>query len=56
MKDIKQRDVSYSRTQSLTYGEMERMTYSELERKYYIKNNPRPVELRLVEPIKDVRL
>ena len=54
--DIKQRDVSFEKTETLTFAEMETMTYAELENKYYQVREPKDVTLRLIEPIKDVEI
>lgn len=54
--DIKQRDVSYENTETLTFEQMETMTYAELENKYYQVREPKDINLRLIEPVKDVKI
>ena len=54
--NIKQRDVSYLKLETLTYAELETMTYAEIQEKYYMKPTPKTVTINLIEPIRELKL
>lgn len=53
---IKQRDVSFEKTETFSFEEMESKTYAEIENKYYDDPLPEKVVLRLIEPVREVKI
>jgi hypothetical protein len=54
--DIKQRDTTYEKMETMTYEELQAKTYRELQEEYYQEPTPKRIEIRLIEPVKEVRL
>lgn len=54
--DIKQRDTTYEKMETMTYEELEVKTYREIQEEYYQEPVPEKKEIRLVEPVKEVKL
>jgi hypothetical protein len=54
--DIKQRDTTYDNMETMTYEELEGKTYREIQEEYYQEPTPKRIEIRLIEPTKEVRL
>lgn len=54
--DIKQRDTTYEKMETMTYEELETKTYRELQEEYYQEPVPIRKEIRLTEPVKEVIL
>lgn len=53
---IKQRDVSFEKTETFSFEEMESKTYAEIENKYYDDSLPEKVVIRLIEPVREVKI
>ena len=54
--DIRQRDVSYNKMETMTYEELETKTYREIQEEFYDKPEPKPVTINLIEPIRELKL
>lgn len=54
--DLKKRDVSYNNIETMTYEDLEKKTYAEIENEFYRQPPVKMVEVKLIEPVKEVRL
>lgn len=54
--DLKKRDVTIQNMETLTYEELETKTYRELQEEFYEKPEPKQKQIRLTQPIKEVKL
>lgn len=54
--NIKQRDTTYDNMETMTYEELETKTYREIQEEYYEEPAPKRIEIRLIEPVKEVIL